>query len=159
MFRSLHISSSVVHIKSTVNIQLIRVCYNVTVSLKDHLSVIYKLIQRNVKKAEKKIVETHRKKLCNLTRNRSLPFQTEDTVKNLSDYRLNTEEIDLLKNGLNFSIPSMFIKKTDVFCQFEMIAKFLTQDIEENEVSTQLKSELTHLANCCDNKYTPSKSS
>ena len=26
--------------------------------------VIYKLIQRNVKKAEKKIVETHRKKLC-----------------------------------------------------------------------------------------------
>ena len=26
-----------------------------------------------------------------------------------------------------------------------MIAKFMTKDIEENEVSTQLKSELTHL--------------
>ena len=39
--------------------------------------VIYKLIQRNVKKAEKKIVGTHRKKLCDLTRNRSLSFQTE----------------------------------------------------------------------------------
>ena len=62
--------------------------------------VIYKLIQRNVKKAEKKIVETHRKKLCDLTRNRSLPFQTEDITTNLSDYRLNTEEMDLLKNGL-----------------------------------------------------------
>ena len=34
MFRSLHTSSSVVQIKSTVNIQIIGVCYNVTVSLK-----------------------------------------------------------------------------------------------------------------------------
>ena len=37
MSRSLHTSSSVVHIKSTVNIQIIRVCYNVTVSLKFNL--------------------------------------------------------------------------------------------------------------------------
>ena len=37
MFRSLHTSSSVVHIKSNVNIQIIRVCYNVTVSLKYNL--------------------------------------------------------------------------------------------------------------------------
>ena len=37
MFRSLHTSSSVVHIETTKNIQIIRVCYNVTVSLKIHL--------------------------------------------------------------------------------------------------------------------------
>ena len=37
IFRSIHTSSSVVHIKSTVNIQIIRVCYNVTVSLKCNL--------------------------------------------------------------------------------------------------------------------------
>ena len=37
MFRSLHTSSSVVRIKSTVNIPIIRVCYNVTVSLKYNL--------------------------------------------------------------------------------------------------------------------------
>ena len=117
------------------------------------------LIQRNVKKPEKKIIETHRKKLCDLTRYRSLPFQTEDIITNLSDYRFNTEEIDLLKNSLNFSIPPRFIKKTDVFCQFDMIEKFLTKDVEENEVSTQLKSELTHLVNCYIYKYTPSKSS
>ena len=36
MFRSQHTSSSVEHIESTVNIQ-IRVCYNVTVSLKYNL--------------------------------------------------------------------------------------------------------------------------
>ena len=46
-----------------------------------------------------------------------------------------------------------------MFCQFDMITKFLAKDIEENEVSTQLKSELTHFANCCIYKYTPSKSS
>ena len=73
--------------------------------------VIYKLIQRNVKKAEKKIVEAHRKKLCDLTRNGSLPFQAVDIITNLSDNRLNTAESDLLKNGLNFSIPPKFIKK------------------------------------------------
>ena len=76
-----------------------------------------------------------------------------------TEYRLNTEEIDLLKNGLNFSIPPVFIKKTEVFCQFDMITKFLTNDIEENEVSTQLKSELTRLANSYIYRYTPSKSS
>ena len=96
--------------------------------------LIYKLIQRNIKKAEKKIVETHRKTLCDLTRNISLPFQREDIITNLSDYRLNTEEIDLFKNGLNFSIPPNFEKETDVFCQYDMIAKFLTKDIEENEL-------------------------
>ena len=35
----------------------------------------------------------------------------------------------------------------------------MTKDIEENEVSTQLRNELTHLANCYIYKYTPSKSS
>ena len=41
MFRSLHTSSSVVHIKSTVNIQIIRVCYSVTVSLKYNLKLLF----------------------------------------------------------------------------------------------------------------------
>ena len=44
MFRILHISSSIVHIKSTVNIQMIRVCYNVTVSLKYNLKNIFSTI-------------------------------------------------------------------------------------------------------------------
>ena len=37
MFGSLHTLLSVVHIKSTVNIQIKRVCYNVTVPLKYNL--------------------------------------------------------------------------------------------------------------------------
>ena len=40
-----------------------------------------------------------------------------------------------------------------------MIGKFLTKHTKQNEVLTQLKSELTHLANGCIYNYTPSKSS
>ena len=64
----------------TKKIQYVRLrCDGITFFL------IYKLIKRNIKKAEMKIIETHRKKLCDLTRNRSLPFQTEDIITNLSD--------------------------------------------------------------------------
>ena len=51
----------------------------------------------------------------------------------------------------------MFINKTDAFYQFDMIAKFLTKDTEENKVLAQLKSELTHSANGFIYKYTPRK--
>ena len=51
------------------------------------------------------------------------------------------------------------MKKPDVFCQFDIIAKFMTEGIEGIEVSTQLKNELTHLTNCYIYKYTPNQSS
>ena len=37
---------------------------------------------------------------------------------------------DLLQNGLEFS--PKFLKKTDVFCQFDMIVKFMTQELDDN---------------------------
>ena len=79
------------------------------------LFVIHKLLQRNVNKAEKKIVQTHRKMLCDLKRNRLLPFQARDIITDLSDHRLNTEEIDFLKNSLKFFIPLKFIKKKKMY--------------------------------------------
>ena len=69
-------------------------------------------------------------------------IQVEDIITNLSKYWLNSEEIDLLKNGLNFSISPKLIKKSHVFCQFNMTAK-MNKDIEENEVSTQLNLHMT----------------
>ena len=72
----------------------------------------------------------------NLTRNTMLPFQPYDVVTNLYKYQLNEDEMDLLKNGLDFSIPPRFLKKTDVFCQFDMIGKFMTQELEDNQIST-----------------------
>ena len=65
-----------------------------------------------------------------------LPFQPYDVVSNLSKYQLNEDEMDLLKNGLDLSIPPRFLKKTYVFCQFDRIAKFMTQELEDNEIST-----------------------
>ena len=71
------------------------------------------------------------------------------------EYRRNR----FIKKWFKLFHSTKFVKKTDVFCQFDMITKFLTKDIEENEVSAHLKSELMHLANCYIYKYTHSKSS
>ena len=55
---------------------------------------------------------------------------------NLSKYKLDEDEMDLLKNDLDFSISSRFLKKRDAFCQFNMIAKFMTEKLEENRITT-----------------------
>ena len=44
--------------------------------------LLYKSIQRNVKKEESNILKTHQKKLRNLTRNAMLPFELYDVVTN-----------------------------------------------------------------------------
>ena len=46
------------------------------------------------------------------------------------------DAMDLLKNGLEFSISPRFLKKTDVFCHFDMIAKFMMQELEDNQIFT-----------------------
>ena len=104
--------------------------------------LLYKSIQRNVKKEESNILKTHQKKLRNLTRNRMLRFEPYDVVTNLSKYQLNVGEMELVKNGLELSIPPKFVKKTDVFCQCDMIVKFMTQELDDNQTSTRLKNEL-----------------
>ena len=109
--------------------------------------LLYKSIQRNVKKEESNILKTHQKKLRNLTRNAMLPFELYDVVTNLSKYQLNVDEMDLLKNGLEFLIPPRVLKKTGVFCQFDMIAKFTTHELDDNQISTRLKNEVSQVAN------------
>ena len=118
--------------------------------------LLYKSIQRNVTKEENNILKTHQKKLRNLTRSTMLSYQPYDVLTNLSKYQLNEDEMDLLKNGLDFSIPPRFLKKTDVFCQFDMIAQFMTEELEDNQISTRLKKELSQMANSYAYKYTPS---
>ena len=109
--------------------------------------LLYESIQRNVKKEESNILKTHQKKLRNLTRNRMLRFEPYDVVTNLSKYQLNVGEMELVKNGLELSIPPKFVKKTDVFCQCDMIVKFMTQELDDNQTSTRLKNELSQMAN------------
>ena len=57
------------------------------------------------------------------------------------------DEMDLLKNGLEFLIPPRVLKKTDVFCQFDMIAKFTTHELDDNQISNRLKNEVSQVAN------------
>ena len=64
-------------------------------------------------------------------------------MTNLSKYQLDENEIDVLKHGLDFSAPPRFLKKTDVFCQFDMIAKFVKQELEDNQICTWLKNKLS----------------
>ena len=91
----------------------------------------------------------------NLTRNTILPFEPYDAVTNLSKYRLNVGEMDLVKNGLKFSIPPRFLKKIDVFWQFDMVLKFMTQELDDNQTSNRLKKELSQMATSYVYKYTP----
>ena len=76
-----------------------------------------------------------------------LRFEPYDVVTNLSKYQLNVGEMELVKNGLELSIPPKFVKKTDVFCQCDMIVKFMTQELDDNQTSTRLKNELSQMAN------------
>ena len=85
-----------------------------------------------------------------------LPFEPHDAVTNLSKYQLNMDEMESLKNGLEFSIKPKFLKKTDVFSHFDMAAKFMTQELDDNQTSTRLKNELSQMANSYVYKYTPS---
>ena len=75
------------------------------------------------------------------------PVQPHDVVTNPSKYQLDEDEMDLFKNGLDFSIPLRFLKRTDVFCHFDMIVKFMKQELEDNQISTWLKNKLSQMAN------------
>ena len=58
--------------------------------------LLYKSIQRNVKKEESNILKIQLKKFRNLTRNRMLPFEPYDVVTNLSKCQLKVDKMDLL---------------------------------------------------------------
>ena len=57
-----------------------------------------------------------------LTRNYSLPiFTANETITNLTQYKLSQEESDLLKAGLYFSIQPDKIRQSEIFTTFEKI--------------------------------------
>ena len=120
--------------------------------------IIKKLLVRNIKKSEQSIVTTHEKKLRNLTKNRSNPFTHEEVVKNISSKNLALEELNILKFGLNHSLPPLKLRKTNVFVSFEMIHRFLREDLKNNTDKPVLKAQLSHLANSYIHNYQPSRS-
>ena len=121
--------------------------------------IIRKLLLRNIKKSEQSYIKIHEKKLRNLTKNRSNPFTHEEVVKNLSTKNLSLEELNILKFGLNHSLPPLKLRKTDVFVSFEMIHRVLREDLKNDADKTTLKAQLSHLVNSYVHTYQPTRSS
>ena len=121
--------------------------------------LLNKALQKNINKEVDNIVTTHQKKLENLTKNNMLPFTHEEVVNNLSSVNLTSEELELLKYGMDYAIPPSRISKTDIFTQFEMIHRLISKDITDNEKKSELRTVMSHLAVSYYNSYSPSKSS
>ena len=118
--------------------------------------ILSKLIKKNVNKKMKSAIWTHEKKLRNLTKNHVLPFTSKEIVSNMSSYKLSDEELDILKNGLSFSIPPLKISKSDVFTSFEMLNRIFKEDLNNSSDASRVKAELSHLCNAYYYNYSPS---
>ena len=136
---------------------------NVELQIKHKLNnfdwyILVKLLKRNVKNKENAVLKTHQKKIRNLTKNSTNPFTQREVVKNLSSKHLTNEELDLLKFGLHHSLPPSRIYKANVFVSFEMMHRFLLENLKNEIDKPTLKSELSHLANSYVHDYKPSRS-
>ena len=106
-----------------------------------------------------KSLYTQQKKLSSLTRDCSLPiFTANETTTNLTQYELSQEESDLLKAGLYFSIQPDKIQKSEIFTIFtttKIHCSFLN-NLKSEEIKSQIKVHLLHLANSYFYNYKPS---
>ena len=71
---------------------------------------------------------------------------------------MSLEELNILKFGLNHSLPPLKLRKTDVLVSFEMIHRFLREDLKNDADKPTLKAQLSHLANSYVHNYQPSRS-
>ena len=83
-----------------------------------------------------------------MTRDYRLPiFTANGTITNLSQYELSQEVSDLLKAGLYFSIQPGKIRKSKIFTTYEKIHRLFLHNLKSEEIKSQIKSNLTYLAN------------
>ena len=96
-------------------------------------------------------------KLSSLTRDCSLPiFTANETVTNFLQYDLSQEESDLLKAGLYFSVQPDKIRKSKIFTTLEKIHHFFINNFKSEETRSQIKANLSYLANSFFHNYKPS---
>lgn len=108
--------------------------------------ILHGTIKYNVKKAVKRVIATHEKKLKSLTRNVVLPFASTETVTNLSSHNLTSEQLEILKYGPSHSICTPTISKTDVFSCFELINRTMVRNLLDRKLKGKLVEDLSHLA-------------
>ena len=112
---------------------------------------------KNVKQSERAYVNTHEKKLRNLTKNHYTPFKHEDIIDNKSSYVCTSEENEVLQFGLQHTIRPRFIDKTDVFTTFENIHRVMKNDLKEHATVAELKSQISFMAHAYTKKYKVNK--
>lgn len=120
--------------------------------------IIVKAINRNVTAKRTINIQRQEKKLEAITYNAVLPFTSDEVLTNLSKYTLSGEEKELLRFGLNNALPPIYVNKTDVLLNFEMISKFLCSELINKNNDNLIKTELSHLANIYHSKYKPNYS-
>ena len=119
-----------------------------------HSYKIYNIAQQEI---ASEIVICSTKKLSSLTKNCSLPiFTANETITNLTQYKLSQEESDLLKAGLYFSIQPQKIRKSEIFTTFEKIHRSFINNLKSDETKSQIKAHLSYLANSYFCNYKPS---
>ena len=64
----------------------------------------------------------------------------EEDVRNLSTKNLSLEELNILKFGLNHALRPLKLRKNDVFVSFEMIHRFLHEDLKNDADKPILKA-------------------
>ena len=111
-------------------------------------------IKKKKKNKENAVLITHQKKIRNLTKYSTNLFIHSAVVKNLSSKHLTKEELDLLKFDLQHFLPPPRVYKTNVFVLFEMINRFLLEEIDK----PALKTELLHFANSDVHNFKPCRS-
>ena len=103
--------------------------------------ILIKAIKKNVDVETERSIKIHEKKLTSLTKNITNPFMPDEIITNLSSHTLSPDELDLLQQGLQHCIPPRYLNKTDVFCTFELIHRFLKEDLKNTEDTGHLKAE------------------
>ena len=123
--------------------------------------VVNRAVAKNVENHVKSVVATHEKKLHNLTRNKILPLTCDEVITNISSQILTDDELEMLKNGLDYAIPPSGLNRTDIFATFELINRLLTTNIKDKkdiQKSSELTTNLSYLACNYYSSYTPNAS-
>ena len=121
------------------------------------LYILKKLLITLITKAVNNVISTHKKKLKNLTKNIQIPFTSDETIKNLSSYKLTEEEVEILKYGLKHPIEPKHLLKTDILATFEQIHRSLLLDSKDERKSGKIKARISNLANVYWSSYKPTQ--
>ena len=111
-------------------------------------------LKKNVYKYAAKTIKTHENKLRNLNKNVTLLFTDTETVHNLSNNTLTTEELELLKYGLKHPIHLFQVNK-NILTMFNFIHLKMTKDLRDEKQSGEVKTNLSDLAHSYVNSYKP----